>query len=62
MRILALLLLVVGALKAAEEIPYFAREYDASKWPEAPLKLDQAGTLKNVFDAGLSEFRNSLKA
>ncbi len=57
MRILALFLLITGVLRAAEEIPYLAREYDASKWPEVPLKIDQAGTLKNVFDAGLRPYR-----
>lgn len=42
---------------ATEEIPFLQGEYDPAKWPEAHLKLSQAGTLKDVFDSGLRPYR-----
>jgi hypothetical protein len=51
------LLFVVASLQAAVEVPYLADEYDPPKWPEARLKLSQAGTLKDVFDSGLRPYR-----
>jgi len=42
---------------AAQEVPFLQGEYDPEKWPEAHLKLSQAGTLKDVFDSGLRPYR-----
>lgn len=42
---------------AVEEIPFLQGEYDSAKWPEANLRLSQAGTLKDVFDSGLRPYR-----
>lgn len=41
----------------AEVIPRLHDEYDPQKWPQAELKLSQAGTLKDVFDSGLRPYR-----
>lgn len=41
-----------------EEIPYLAKEYDPSKWPQAVLKLSKAATLKDFFDSGLRPYRH----
>ena len=45
-------------LQASEEIPYLPHEYDAAKWPQATLTLSRAGTLKDLFDAGLRPYRH----
>lgn len=41
-----------------EKIPYQAKEYDSTKWPQAVLKLSRAGTLKDFFDSGLRPYRH----
>lgn len=33
-------------------------EHDPDKWPQAELKLSQAGTLKDLFDSGLRPYRH----
>jgi hypothetical protein len=53
-----LLLAFASILHASDEVPYLAREYDPAKWPQATLKLSQAGTLKDVFDSGLRPYRH----
>lgn len=58
MRHLAFILLLVSSFRAAGEIPFLAHEYDSSKWPEANLKLSQAGSLKDLFDSGLRPYRH----
>jgi len=58
MRHLALILLFVSCFRAAGEVPFLAHEYEPSKWPEAHLKLSQAGTLKDLFDSGLRPYRH----
>jgi hypothetical protein len=51
-------LICVSVLEGSDEVPYLAREYDASKWPNATLELSTPGTLKDLFDAGLRPYRH----
>lgn len=57
MRSISLLVMLSINVFAAEEIPFHQSEYDPSKWPEAHLKLSQAGTLKNLYDSNLRPYR-----
>jgi hypothetical protein len=57
MRSISLLVMLSTNVFAAAEIPFLQGEYDPGKWPEAHLKLSQAGTLKDVFDSGLRPYR-----
>jgi hypothetical protein len=49
---------LLALIHGEEEIPYLAKEYDSSKWPQAVLKLSRAGTLKDFFDSGLRPYRH----
>lgn len=50
-------LILVSTAFAEEVVPRLHDEYDPAKWPQAELKLSQAGTLKDVFDSGLRPYR-----
>ena len=55
----SIILLVILSINvfAAEEIPFHQGVYVPAKWPEAHLKLSQAGTLKNLYDSSLRPYR-----
>lgn len=55
-RLLASFGMVVTAI-SEEVVPRLHDVYDHAKWPQAELKLSQAGTLKDVFDSGLRPYR-----
>ena len=57
MRSISFLTILSINVFAVEKIPFLQGEYDSAKWPEAHLKLSQAGTLKDVFDSGLRPYR-----
>lgn len=42
---------------ANEVVTHANDEYDPEKWPQAEVRLSRAGTLKNLFDAGLRPYR-----
>lgn len=56
-RSISLLVMLSINVSSTEELPFLQGEYDPAKWPEAHLKLSQAGTLKDVFESGLRPYR-----
>lgn len=54
----SVILIMFSFLSQADEVPRMNDEYDPDKWPQAELKLSQAGTLKDLFDSGLRPYRH----
>lgn len=55
---ISIISIVFAFFAQANEVPRMNDEYDPKKWPQAELKLSQAGTLRDLFDSGLRPYRH----